>query len=173
MSLIATPNLEWTLRRRWIGPFSILLIVLVIVIAGVLVHWKRQVDAELERREGQLERMVSLSLAAPTRRTRPMPARSATATRQISEQVALLNRDWVQLLKAVTPQRRDVKLLGMDINPGTGAIRVSGRATTAAIANAFAESLEQRGDRVQRVRLLVLGRKPDGVDFEVSAQWAQ
>lgn len=171
MSVTRLPRLQWTLRRRAVGPAAIVLVVLVAVAAWALTGWKRDVDAELGRREQLLERAAARSSADHSRRPTPPMALSPAGSRQLHEQMALLNKDWVALLGVLTPRGRDVKLLGMDINPGTGAVRVTGQAATSALANAYAASLGKRADAVHRVRLLVLERRPDGIRFEVSAQW--
>jgi hypothetical protein len=47
---------------------------------------------------------------------------------------------------------------------------VTGRAPSAGLANAYAESLGKVA-ALRRVRLLALERKGDAVQFEVGAQW--
>lgn len=170
MSVTRLPDLQWTLRRRAVGPVAIMLSMLVAIASWALSGWKRDMDAELNRQEQRLER-AALSSSGRSPRPTQRAALSPAGTRQLQAQMAQLNRDWPTLLGVLTPRGRDVKLLGMDINPGTGAVRVTGRAATSTLANAYAASLGKHAGVVHRVRLLALERRSDGVRFEVSAQW--
>lgn len=173
MSVTGLPALRWTLQRRRIGPAAIAMLALVAVASWVLLGWQRDADAELDRRELLIERAAARTSTMPSRRPTPRPALSAAGSRQLQEQMALLNRDWATLLDVLTPRGRDVKMLGLDINPATGAVRVTGQASTSTLANAYAASLGKHAAVVHRVRLLVLERRPDGVRFEVGAQWVR
>jgi len=148
------------------------MIALCLLAGSALLHWKRGLDAEVARRERQLQQLAALASRAPPRRP-PPPALGPAAVRQLREQMVLLNRNWIHLSDLLAPHGQDVRLLGMDVNPATGAVRVTGRASTTLVANAYAESLGKRNGALQHVRLLGTERRPDGIRFEVAAQWAE
>lgn len=170
MPLNAPESLSWRLRSRPLSPRDMALLVGFILAAGVLLLWKKDLDAERAASEQRLAHALAMPL--PTDR-HPVagPTLTAAGTRQLQEQMGLLNRDWPHLLAAVAPQSPPVKILGLDVNPATGSVRVTGQAATSAAANAYAASLDQHPTQLQRVRLLMLERRADGVRFEVSAQW--
>jgi hypothetical protein len=59
----------------------------------------------------------------------------------------------------------------MDVDPATGAVRISGRVDSATVANTYAQTLSKHVDTLRQVRLLGLERRVDGIRFEISAQW--
>ncbi len=91
--------------------------------------------------------------------------------RQMQQQVGLLNRDWAALTQALLPADNDIRLLSLDVNPSTSAVRVIGLAGSPVRANSYAQALEARADTLHEVRLLQVERQSDGVRFEVGAQW--
>lgn len=143
------------------------------VAIGMLAYWRSGLDARLQQSERRLEQAMS---RRPEMRI-PRPAadakRSASELRQLQVQIALLNRDWVKLLQELVPAKGNVRLLEVDVNSATAAIRITGRAGDSNEANAYAEALQARGDLLRDVRLLLLERKNGGIHFEVSARWAE
>lgn len=171
--MIERPRLRWNATRRLSWPAIAVLAVCLVVGAGLL-QVKRGFDAQIVQREVRLARAAEVSARAAALRAKPPAAPSATALRQLQEQVRLINRNWEGLTVLLAPSSRDVRLLGMDVNPGTGAVRVTGRASNAVVANAYAEALGHGSSgRLQRVRLVLLERRADGIKFEVSAQWVE
>jgi hypothetical protein len=164
------PQLQWIPARRLSRP---LLAVLVVGLGagGGLLHWKVGLDAQLARRAQQLTRVQETSARTAPRSKPPLPPLSLAATRQLDRQVALLNRDWSQLSGLLAPHDQAVSLLGMDVDPATGAIRVSGSVDTATVANTYAQTLSKQAGALRQVRLLGLERRADGIHFEISAQW--
>lgn len=170
MSLTRKSNAAWLLGRRNLSLPLLFLIALIVALICVLLRWKLSIDGQAGAREQQVSR---LSRDAPTVQmpdSKPTYALSPAGLAQLSGQVALLNKDWAGLLNAFVPQS-EIRLLGMDINPTTGSVRISGIAATSAVANNYAEALEHEVGALHQVRLLVIERRPDGIHFEVSAQW--
>ncbi|MBU8975701.1 MULTISPECIES: hypothetical protein [unclassified Lysobacter] len=171
MSLL--PRIEWRLGAQRPGALACALLACVVLTIGVLAYARSGVDARLQHRERQLDKAMQRRPAATPRRAPPSEQRSATQVRQLQSQIALLNRDWVKLLQEIVPAKGAVRLLGVDVNATTAAIRITGHAGDSAEANAYAEALQARGHGLHDVRLLLLERKNGGIHFEVSARWAQ
>jgi hypothetical protein len=167
--MTAVPRLHWTLQHRMRWP-AVGVLVLAVALGAGLVAWKQQLDARLATSQERLARADAQAALVAARDARPTHAPSAMAARQLEEQLALLNRDWVALSSRLVPREAGVRLLGLDANPATGALRVTGSAPSAEHANAYAEQLG--GDTGLRdVRLLGLERSGSLVKFEVGAQW--
>ncbi|EIL98061.1 hypothetical protein RHOFW104T7_15330 [Rhodanobacter thiooxydans] len=164
------PQLQWTLVRRLSRLLLALLVVGAIVVGGLL-YWKNRLDTELARRGQQLAQIQELAARMAPRRKPPLPALSPAAAQQLGRQMALLNRDWTRLSGLLAPHDHAVRLLGMDVDPATGAVRISGRVDSATVANTYAQALSKRADVLRQVRLLGLERHADGVRFEIGAQW--
>jgi len=171
MSLMPGPNLRWLRHRRAVDPRAIGAAALALLVAVTEIHWKSAVDADLARRRNQLQRVEALSAAAHAQLPVQQPALGHDGARQLSEQFALLNKDWPRLLNAVVPSRHEVKLLSVDINPDTAVIRVTGRAPSLLLANDYAQWLETTGSPIGDVRVIVFERRPDGIYFEIGAKW--
>ncbi|MDR0181443.1 hypothetical protein [Lysobacter arvi] len=152
---------------------GVMLLACIAIAIGALAYWNAGMDRRLAQRERLLESAMARQLARPVLRESAGSKRSAGELRQLRAQIALLNRDWVKLLGDIVPAEGDVRLLGVDVNAATAAIRVTGRASDSAVANDYAKELQARGRGLHEVRLLLLERKSDGVHFEVSAQWAE
>jgi hypothetical protein len=164
----SAPQLQWSRHRRL--PLRLVAAILICLAAcGGLLSWKRTLQSELETRERALEWVLARSSRTPS--AQPPATPSPAAMRQFREQAALLNRDWAGLSNLLVPRGKNVRLLGMDVNPASGAIRISGNADSAIAANAYAASLEKSASELAQVRLLSVERKADGVRFEVAAQW--
>ena len=144
-------------------------VALLLALAAVL-QWKQSIDGELAQQERRLLQVERLAAAATPRAVRPTPQMSPAAVRQINTQINLLNRQWAALLRQLVPTS-DVELLTLDVNPATGAVRMTGGARGAAQANAYAERLQRSSARLGNVRLMLLERKAERVEFEVTAQW--
>ena len=164
------PQWQWLLSSRPSRPLLALLVAGLVVVGGLL-YWKAGLDAQLARRAQQLARVQELAARSIPRAKPPLPPLSPAATRQLDRQVALLNRDWSQLSGLLAPHDQAVRLLGMDVDPATGAIRVSGSVGSATVANTYAQTLSRQADALRQVRLLGLERRVDGIHFEISAQW--
>jgi hypothetical protein len=164
------PQLQWTPVRRLSRPLLALLAVGVIA-GGGLLYGKRRLDTQFARRGQQLARVQELAARMAPRRKPPLPALSSAAAHQLGRQVALLNRDWTRLSALLAPHDHAVRLLGMDVDPATGAVRISGRVDSATVANTYAQTLSKHVDTLRQVRLLGLERRVDGIRFEISAQW--
>lgn len=167
------PDLEWRqISRR--APIWLWTVLLGTLVTGawlftVKTHQAERA-AELDR---ALEQVLTRELAGPVRPVLPESARSPAELRQIRTQIALLNRDWPSLFDDLLPDKPQVKLLGLEINGETAAIRLTAHAPSADIANDYAEALQAQRRQVQDVKLLLLERKPEGLHFEVSARWVQ
>lgn len=170
MPVIRTIEWEWQLRRRRPSAWILGLLLLSALGVAVLVRTKSHLDDRLERSEQQLERGLTRSVTA-TRKIMAKPTYTTSELRQLHAQIALLNRDWVAFLEELVPGEHEVKLLGLEVNAATGAIRLTGRAISGEEANTYAEALQAQGPSLQDVRLLLLERKADGIHFEVSARW--
>lgn len=151
---------------------ALLLIAACVIAAGALAYWQQALERKTESIEERLVQIVERSEVTP-RAVNRVAELTPAAVRQLREQASLLNRDWVALSNLLVPDDDDVKLLGMDVNPATGSLRITALASTRLIANAYAESLAGRGDDLQQVRLMGLEQRPDGIRFEVSAQWSR
>jgi hypothetical protein len=163
------PSLRWTWRRSPSWRVAAALLIVLAAIAGLL-RWQASIGTRMDRAQSRLDRVDLLAARAASRVAHPSDAPSPTASRQLGEQLQLLNRDWVALSARLVPRAADVRLLGLDANPGTGVLRVSGRAPTAELANAYAEELGHVAT-LRDVRLLALERRDGMVDFEVGATW--
>jgi hypothetical protein len=163
------PSLHWTWRRSPSWRVAIAALVTVAAIAGLLA-WQAAIATRMQRAQSRLDRVDALAAQAAARVAHPADAPSPTASRQLGEQLQLLNRDWVTLSARLVPRASEVRLLGLDVNPGTGVLRVSGRAPTAELANAYAEELGKVA-MLREVRLLALERREGVVNFEVGATW--
>ncbi|NZA25159.1 hypothetical protein H0E84_02080 [Luteimonas sp. SJ-92] len=172
MRMIRAVDLAWTPGRRSSGGWMWGLLLLLTLGLAALLYAKSAIDARLHSRQGEMERLVLRSLA-DGRRVSPERARSAGELRLLHDQVLLLNRDWAGLLHELVPGDHGSRLLVLDIDAVTGVLRVSGRARDAKAANLYAETIHLESGAVRDVRLLLLERKPDGIDFEVSARWAE
>lgn len=164
------PQLQWMSYRR-VSLALLTLLVACLMAIGALLYWQIRINAQLTHREGQLARVLEISARATPHRKPPSAALSPVAAHQFDRQVALLNRDWTRLSSLLAPNDREVHLLGMDVDPATGAVRVTGRVDSAMVANTYAQSLSKHVNTLQQVRLLGLERRADGVRFEISAQW--
>jgi hypothetical protein len=173
MRMSRLPRVEWRMQRALPGPAGIALLAGVAITVGALAYCDARMGERLRQREHQLERAMARPLARPMLREHAGAKRSANELRQLHAQIALLNRDWVRLLQEIVPGKGDVKLLGVDVNASTASTRITGRADGPTIANAYAQALQARGNGLHDVRLLLLERKSDGVQFEVSARWAE
>jgi hypothetical protein len=163
------PHLHWTWRRSPSWRTTVAALVAIAAIAALL-GWHRALAARMDDAQARLARVDALALQAAARSAQPGDAPSPTASRQLREQLQLLNRDWVALSARLVPRERGVRLLGLDANPSTGVLRVSGRAPTAELANAYAEDLGKVA-MLREVRLLALERRDGAVRFEVGATW--
>lgn len=164
------PQWQWWFARRP-SPVWLAILMAGLACAGGLTYAKLHLDAQLARRTQQLARLQELSALA-TPRPKPAPAMlSPAASRQLDRQVALLNRDWVRLSTLLAPKDQAIRLLGMDVDPATGAIRISGTVDSATAANAYAKKLSRHAESLRQVRLLGLERRAEGTHFEIGAQW--
>lgn len=166
---MTAPRLEWRPARRW--PWRPLMVAAACAtVAAGLATWQHQLDRQLAARQALLDRLAS-SRQAPPRAAAPPPL-SPGAAREVRQQRLLLARDWGQLSSRLAPvASEDIRLLEIDANPASGALRLTGVASTALEANAYAERLAGAGGTLRRVRLLGLERHADGIRFEVGAQW--
>lgn len=165
------PAIAWQ-RQRWrIDPLAIGAAVMVVAVTAGLVQWKQRIDADEIRRNHQLTRLAALTSSASKSASPAQKQRGPDELRVLNAQIHLLNRDWPQLLNAIAPSSRDIRLLSLDVDPGTAAIRITGQATTLAMANSYARSLEA-ANPLRKVRLVLLERRPGGVFFELTANWA-
>ena len=164
------PQLQWLPVRRLSRSLSAMLIAGLIASSSLL-YCKIRLDARIALRIQQLTRVQELTVRMAPRPKAPLPPLSPAAARQLDREVALLNRDWSQLSNLLTPRDLPVSLLGMDVDPSSGAVRVSGSTESAMVANTYAEMLSRQGDALQQVRLLGVERRVDGIHFEISAQW--
>jgi hypothetical protein len=171
MSVMNSPRLRWQRQRRIADPRVIAVAALLLIAAMAVIHWKNKLDADLTRRQDQLQRVESLLAAAHVQSPVQQPELGHDGARQLGEQFALLNKDWPRLLNAIVPNKRQVKLLSVDVNPDTAAIRVTGRAPDLMNANDYAQWLETAGSPIGDVRVIVFERRPDGIYFEIGAKW--
>lgn len=165
------PDLTWALERRRMPTLALLVLAFLVAGAISLQYWRLQLQARLEASERRLDQLEFLSVRVPNRDVAPRPELGAAGTRQVNEQIALLNRDWVGFLRNISPKSSRVKLLGMDVNPATGAIRIVGGTVSAEEANAYAERLQREGTALQDVRLVLVEQVEGKVKFEVTARW--
>ncbi|MDR6841136.1 hypothetical protein [Pseudoxanthomonas sacheonensis] len=160
--------------RKWsLRPFVFCMLTATALGSFTLLRMNQALDREIQAVEIQLDRA---SQSTTRRRVVPQtkePDLGAVGERQWSEQMALLNRDWSQLLNALVPLDKQTKLLGIDVNPATGVVRVSGVTDSADRANAYAEALDANARAVSQVRVLALKRNGEVVNFEVSASWRE
>jgi len=163
------PHLHWATRRALSWRVAAAALVAIAAAAGALA-WQAALASRTATMQAQLERVDVLAAQAAARFAHPSDAPSPTESRQLGEQLRLLNRDWVALSARLVPRSHDVRLLGLDANPGTGLVRVTGRAPTPELANAYAEGLGHLG-MLRDVRLLALERHDGAVQFEVGATW--
>jgi hypothetical protein len=170
MSLKRLPELRWMPGGARAGLRTLAMVALLAMGVFVTWRWYQGLDAQRTRHEQRLERATQLAARLGVPVSKPAPRLGAAGTRQVNEQIALLNRDWSALLAQLVPDSPRVRLLAMDANPATGAVRITGAAEAAVQANAYAERL-QRGAVVRDVRLVLLERKPARVQFEITAQW--
>lgn len=164
------PQLQWQPSRRLSAPLLVLLGASLMAGAALL-YWQVRLEAQVTQRGLQLARVLELSARTMPDRKLAVPALSPAAEHQLSRQVALLNRDWTQLSESLAPSDDEVRLLGMDVDPVSGVVRITARADSTTEANMYAESLSKRIDTLRHVRLLGLERRVDGIRFEISAQW--
>lgn len=163
------PRLQWRPSRRWSWRPLLVAAACAAAAAG-LAAWQHRVDRQLEARQALLDRLAA-SRQAPPRAAAPVPL-SLGAAREERQQRLLLARDWGELSSRLAPlAAEDIRLLEVDANPATGALRLTGVASTALQANAYAQRLAGAGGTLRRVRLLGLERQADGIRFEVGAQW--
>lgn len=163
------PRLEWRPARRWSWRPLMVIAACAIAVAG-LATWQHRLDRQLVARQALLDRLVA-SRQAPPPATAPLPL-SPGAAREVRQQRLLLARDWGQLSARLAPvASEDIHLLEVDANPSSGALQLTGVASTTLEANAYAERLAGAGGTLHRVRLLGLERHADGIRFEVGAQW--
>ena len=173
MSLKHLRDLHWHPRRGNGRLRAVLVAAALLVAVGAVLEWKQGIDeqqAQQARRLLQAERMAASS---SPRAVQPTPRMSPAAVRQVNAQIALLNREWAALLRHLAPAGAEAQLLTLDVNPATGAVRMTGSADNAAKANAYAERLQRSAARLDNVRLLLLERKSAQVEFEVTAQWIE
>ena len=160
--------------HKWpLGPFAVFLLAAMALGSLALLRMRLSVEHEIQLSELQLEhasRVTASNRVAPPARERTL---SAVGERQWREQIALLNRDWGRLLNALVPREKHTRLLGIDVNPMTGVVRVSGITDSPERANAYAEALEANTTEVSQVRVLALKRSGQAVNFEVSASWGE
>lgn len=166
-------ELQWHLRGRRPGWRWWLAVGLVLVALLVLWRWKQQVDTRLAVSEIRLQQATRLTASEAASRVVAPTGLDAAGARQVNAQIALLNRDWSGLLNGLEPRDDAVKLLATDINPATGAIRITAGASTPAEANAYAQRLQERSVVLRDVRLLSLEREAGRIEFEVTAQWIE
>lgn len=167
---VIVPRLTWS--RGWRVPVSTLAVLAItIALAAGLLRWRHSLAEQLGQRQQQLARATTLLARMGQRPVPAVAALSPEAARQIRDQQRLLRRDWGRLSSQLLPPDREVKLLELDVNPTTSAIRILGVAPTMAAANAYAETLSRREGVMQRVRLQGVKREPEGIRFEVSGQW--
>lgn len=166
-------GLEWRQTPRRFPIWLWMALLGTLVTGAWLVKTKTYQDARAAEFDRALEQVLTRELAGPVRRVQPESARSQAELRQIRTQIALLNRDWPSLFDDLLPEKQQVKLLGLDVNAETAAIRLTAHAPSADIANDYAEALQAQRSQLQDVKLLLLERKPEGLHFEVSARWVQ
>ncbi|WP_368564623.1 hypothetical protein [Pseudoxanthomonas sp. UTMC 1351] len=142
-----------------------------LVLAAALGWSQHAVDSKLERQR-KASQPLPKQAAAMARRAPAAPALNEAGRIQMVQQLALINRDWNGLLASLVPADADTRLLSLDIDPVSGAVRISASAATAAQANDYTVLLQQRG-RLQEVRLMSLDGQPQQAVFEVSGQWAR
>lgn len=162
-----TVQLAWNPSGRRPGAVAVATWLVLGALVIALALWNVALRRERIGHERELARSARPSVAAPRQAA---PARTAAAERQLRDQIVLLNRDWSTVLDRLVPAGRDTRLLGLDINPATGAIRVVGHARSGVAANAYATALGQE-PLFAEVRLLLVERRADGVRFEVGARW--
>jgi hypothetical protein len=167
--MIRLPHLRWTWRRAPSWRIAAVAVLALGASAGLLA-WRASLATQMAATDARLARVDALAAEAAARVTRPSDAPSPAAARELREQLRLLDRDWVALSAHLAPRTAQVRLLGLDANPGTGVLRVRGRAPTADLANAYAEGLG-KGGMLGDVRLLALERRDGFVQFEVGATW--
>ncbi|WP_369348347.1 hypothetical protein [Stenotrophomonas sp. JAG2] len=124
--------------------------------------------------DGRLQEMEQAQPSARPLHTAPPPTPAAPplspgAAESIRTELALLNRDWSTLLGALVP-RAGVRLLSLDVNPASGAVRIVAEADDREAVTAFAQGLEATAPLAQ-VRLLRIEQQVAGLTFEVDAQW--
>lgn len=145
---------------------------LVLVAACLMLLSGRQA---LERRSDTYARQLAAaedaSRRAAARRLAAAPERlSDAALAQLGRQVELINRDWSGLLSSLVPDGSDVRLLGVEVDPGAGAVRITGEAARPRDANDYSALVQERG-AVRDVRLVSMEPNGDGVVFELVARW--
>lgn len=127
-----------------------------------------------QRTDAYAQRLAAFedaSRRAAAQRRAEAPARlSDAALAQLGRQVDLINRDWSSLLASLVPEGRDVHLLGVEVDPVAGAVRITGDGARPRDANAYSALIQQRG-AVHDVRLVSLEPHGDRVVFEVVARW--
>lgn len=169
----AVHDLQWRLRGRRPG-WRWWLVVGLLLAALLAAAWGRQqVGARLAASEARLKAIARAQSGGRAARVPATTGLNATGIREVNAQVALLNRDWSTLLNGLEPPDEAVKLLALDINPATGAVRIGGSAATPSAANAYAQALQERLAPLRDVRLLLLERQAGRIDFEVTAQWSE
>lgn len=173
MRMSRLPRIEWRMSRALPGLPGVVVLACIAIAIGVLALRNADIQRRLAQHERLLASAMTRQLARPVLREAAGSKRSASELRQLRAQIALLNRDWLNLLENIVPAEGQVRLLGVDVDATTAAVRVTGRASDAAVANDYAKGLQARGRGLHDVRLLLLERKSDGVHFEVSAQWAE
>lgn len=159
---------KWALR-----PFAFCMLAVTALGSFALLRINRALEHEIQAIDAQLDRA---SKSTARRRVVPQTKErdlGAVGERQWGEQMILLNRDWSQLLNTLVPLDKQTRLLGIDVNPATGVVRVSGVTDSADRANAYAEALEANARAVSQVRVLTLKRNGQVVNFEVSASWRE
>ena len=142
MSLKHLRDLHWN-RRRGNGRLrAVLVAAALLVTVGGALEWKQAIDGQQAQQERRLQQAERLAASTVPRAVQPTPRMSPAAVRQVNAQVALLNRDWAALLRHLVPDG-EARLLTLDVHQTTGAVRLTGRADSAARANASAERLQR------------------------------
>lgn len=164
VALIPAPR-----RERWL-----LLCVVTAVACGGLLWLQLSLDARLtlvrETQAKQAQQDLRL-LTQPTVSQAPLSeaALSEAALEGLRAELLLLNRDWSALLSSLVPAD-GVRLLALEVNPGSGAVRIGAQADDRAAVTAFVEALEKT-EPLAQVRLLRVEQQVSDLVFEVDAQW--
>jgi hypothetical protein len=136
----------------------------------VVLHASTRLSRREQAVRTEMEKLDRIIGSNARRNAIPTARPSEGAVSQSNQQIRLLNRDWVALSGLLAPEVKGVRLLGIDVNPSNGVVKLSGAATTASAANDYVVSLEAK-PVFDEVRLLELRRQPAGVRFEASAKW--
>lgn len=159
VSLVPAPR-----RGRWL-----LLCVVTAVGCGGLLWLQQSLDARLAVARDTQAREARQDLQRLTQPTVSQAPMSDAALEGLREELLLLNRDWSALLSSLVPAD-GARLLALDVNPASGAVRIDAQADDRAAVTAFVEALEKTGP-LARVRLLRVEQQVSGLVIEVDAQW--